>query len=72
MASKDLLKKVVTNTNIGNAKKSKNAFDVLFAFKNYGVGRTITRNKWRPHCENPEQWDCFWTVTRVRYKTRVC
>lgn len=72
MASKDLLKKVAVNTVLGSTKNSKNAFDVLFAFKNFGVGRTITRNTWKKHCTASEKWDCFWTVTRVRSKTRVC
>lgn len=75
MSSKEVLKQLAEYTKLNIEKKPKrgrNAFDILFGFKNYGAGKTITRNVWKKYYQKPGQCDCFWIVTRVRHKTRVC
>lgn len=73
MSSKEVLKQLAEHAKVlDKPNKGKNAFDILFTFKNYGAGRTITRNVWKKYYEKPNQCDCFWIVTRVRNKTRVC
>lgn len=38
--------------------KSNNLFDILYSYRDWGVGQKLTRRPW----SNP---DCYWTITKV-------
>lgn len=56
---------------INRSKRPDSLFDVLFGFKNYGVGQNVFRARWRKYWTKRDVPDCYVTITRVKVKRRV-
>jgi hypothetical protein len=52
-------------------KRAASLFDVLFRYKNFGVGTNVYRYRWKKYWTKPDVPDCYVTITRVKVKRRV-
>lgn len=50
---------------VERVKKTLSGTDLMIKHHNYGVGRTISKLRWRQHSEKGDLADCHWLVTRV-------